>query len=61
MATAYSADEPDRLRGPQHDCGWADELAAWKYAQDAWDMFITAPATPDPTLSGFYVTLASAA
>ena len=39
VATAYSADEPDRLRGPQHDAGWADELAAWKYAQDAWDMF----------------------
>ncbi|MEO6378435.1 MAG: terminase family protein, partial [Caulobacteraceae bacterium] len=40
VATAYSADEPDRLRGPQHDAGWADELAAWKYAQDAWDMFM---------------------
>ena len=27
IATTYSADEPDRLRGPQHDGGWADELA----------------------------------
>lgn len=36
MATAYSADEPDRLRGPQHDCAWCDELAAWRY-DDAWD------------------------
>lgn len=40
IATTYSADEPDRLRGPQHDAGWCDELAAWNYAQEAWDMFM---------------------
>lgn len=34
----YSADEPDRLRGPQHHYGWFDELAAWRYLQHAWDM-----------------------
>ena len=34
----YSADEPDRLRGPQHHYFWADELAAWRYLQYAWDM-----------------------
>lgn len=34
----YSADEPDRLRGPQHHYAWADELAAWKRMQYAWDM-----------------------
>ena len=34
----YSADEPDRLRGPQHHYFWADELAAWRYLQHAWDM-----------------------
>jgi phage terminase large subunit-like protein len=39
-ATTYSADEPDRLRGPQHDAGWCDEVAAWTYAQEAWDMFM---------------------
>lgn len=39
IATTYSADEPDRLRGPQHDGAWADELAAWKYP-DAWDMLM---------------------
>jgi phage terminase large subunit-like protein len=38
MATLYSAEEADRLRGPQHDGLWADELAAWKGAQAAWDM-----------------------
>lgn len=39
IATTYSADEPDRLRGPQHDGAWADELAAWKYPE-AWDMLM---------------------
>jgi phage terminase large subunit-like protein len=34
----YSADEPDRLRGPQHHYFWADEMAAWRYLQEAWDM-----------------------
>ena len=33
----YSADEPDRLRGPQHDAAWCDELAAWR-RPEAWDM-----------------------
>lgn len=32
----FSADEPDRLRGPQCHKAWADELAAWRYP-DAWD------------------------
>lgn len=36
-ATTFSAEEPDMLRGPQCDGWWADEVAAWKYAQDAWD------------------------
>lgn len=38
IASLYSAEEPDRLRGPQHDALWCDELAAWQYAQEAWDM-----------------------
>ncbi len=37
VATTYAGDEPDQLRGPQHKKAWADELAKWKYAQDAWD------------------------
>lgn len=32
----FSAEEPDRLRGPQHHRAWADELAAWRY-KDTWD------------------------
>lgn len=38
IATLYSAEEPDRLRGPQHDGAWCDELASWKNPEDAWDM-----------------------
>lgn len=26
----FSSEEPDRLRGPQHELAWCDELAAWK-------------------------------
>lgn len=29
VATLYSAEQPDRLRGPQHEWAWCDELAAW--------------------------------
>lgn len=39
IATLYSADEPDRLRGPQHDGAWCDEIAAWRYP-DAWDQLL---------------------
>lgn len=40
VAYTYSAEEPDRLRGPQHDFAWCDELAAWKYPDDTWDNLI---------------------
>jgi phage terminase large subunit-like protein len=39
IATTYSADEPERLRGPQHDFAWCDELAAWRYPE-TWDMLM---------------------
>src|SRR5262245_56673157 len=29
QAVLYSAEEPDRLRGPQHEAAWCDELCAW--------------------------------
>ena len=32
------ASEPERFRGPQFHGGWLDELAAWEYLQDSWDM-----------------------
>lgn len=34
----FSAEKPERLRGPQHCRGWFDELAAWQYDEDTWDM-----------------------
>lgn len=39
MATTYSADEPDRLRGPQHDGAYCDEVAAWRYPE-TFDMLL---------------------
>ncbi len=38
VATLFSAEEPERLRGPQHEAMWCDELAAWKYLRETWDM-----------------------
>ncbi len=35
----FSAEEPDRLRGPQHHGAWCDELAAWE-DPDAWDQLM---------------------
>jgi len=29
VAYAYSAEEPERLRGPQFDAAWCDEFCAW--------------------------------
>jgi len=40
MASLYSADEPDRLRGPQHDFAACDELASWAYPDEALDMLM---------------------
>jgi phage terminase large subunit-like protein len=39
IATLFSADEPERLRGPQHDAAWCDELASWRHPE-AWDMLM---------------------
>ena len=36
VAHLYSADEPERLRGPEHDLAWCDEAAVWRYPS-AWD------------------------
>lgn len=33
----FAGDTPERLRGPQHRKIWCDEIASWKYPQDAWD------------------------
>lgn len=38
IAQLFSAEEPERLRGPQCDTFWADELCAWNKLQETWDM-----------------------
>jgi predicted phage terminase large subunit-like protein len=41
IASLYSGEEPERLRGPQHDALWLDELAGFsspEIMQRAWDM-----------------------
>ncbi|MFA3917840.1 DNA-packaging protein [Ruegeria sp. 2012CJ15-1] len=37
-AQAFSASDPEALRGPQFDAAWVDELAKWKKAGETWDM-----------------------
>jgi phage terminase large subunit-like protein len=38
VAHAFSAEDPDSLRGPQFDAAWSDEVGKWRHAQGAWDM-----------------------
>ena len=38
VAHVFSAEDPDSLRGPQFAAAWSDELAKWRYADQAWDM-----------------------
>ena len=35
-AQLFSGDNADGLRGPEHDFAWADELAKWREAEEAW-------------------------
>jgi phage terminase large subunit-like protein len=37
IATMFSSEEPERLRGPQHGAAWCDELAAWRNLLETWD------------------------
>ena len=36
-AHAFTAEKPDKLRGPQHHFAWCDELAKWPNADDTWN------------------------
>ncbi len=38
VAYAFSADDPESLRGPQFEFAWLDELAKWRYGQETFDM-----------------------
>jgi len=35
---AFTPEDVERWRGPQHCLVWADELAAWRYLDECWDM-----------------------
>lgn len=37
QAHAFTAERPRKLRGPQHDYAWCDELAKWPNADDTWN------------------------
>ena len=38
LAQAFSAEDPESLRGPQFACAWLDELAKWRHAEETFDM-----------------------
>lgn len=40
IATVFSGDEPDQLRGPQHGSAWIDELAKFQYPKETWDNLV---------------------
>lgn len=49
IATTYSAEDPEQLRGGGHDFAWADELAKWRRQRQAWDnLMMTLTYGPDP-------------
>ena len=37
LGTVFSAEEPDRLRGPEHAYAWVDEPAHFALIQEVWD------------------------
>jgi len=37
ISLLFSAEEPDRLRGPQHMKLWCDEIAGWQYPDTCWE------------------------
>lgn len=50
VARCYSAADPEQLRGPEFDHGWADEIAKWPHPA-AWDnMLLGLRAGPRPRL-----------
>jgi phage terminase large subunit-like protein len=36
-ANLFSAEDPDELRGPEHEKAWADEPIKWQYPLETWD------------------------
>ena len=48
VAITFSADEPERLRGPQCERFWCDELASWRFVDEAWDNLLFGFRLGDP-------------
>jgi phage terminase large subunit-like protein len=44
----FSAEEPDRLRGPNLDAAWADEITSWANGRACWDMLQMCLRIPGP-------------
>lgn len=40
LIKGITAEKPERFRGPQFHGGWLDELAAWQYADEAFDLLM---------------------
>jgi phage terminase large subunit-like protein len=40
IAACFSAEESERLRGPQHDGAWVDELGCFTNADEVWNMLM---------------------
>lgn len=38
VAYAFSAEDPESLRGPQFGAAWGDEAGKWRYAEETFDM-----------------------
>jgi phage terminase large subunit-like protein len=51
VAEAFSAEQPDSLRGPQFSHAWCDELAKWRHADEA--ALINQWRSPREPLDGF--------
>jgi phage terminase large subunit-like protein len=48
----FTADEPDRLRGKQHERLWGDELGAWRYPESWTQAMLGLRLGPDPRWCG---------
>lgn len=40
LIRGFAADAPERLRGPQCNRAWCDEVASWRYPEKTWDNLI---------------------
>jgi predicted phage terminase large subunit-like protein len=50
VAFLFSAEEPDRLRGPQCEAAWCDELASWRYPEAYDNLMLGLRLGTDPRL-----------